>query len=76
MTVAKDPELDINLPPDIYLVTYDKRVESAIQSNPMIRLMSGAEIGLGEGEYLYPGIKIIRLLPHFIIPRGVTIEPG
>ena len=76
MTVAMDPELYLDLPPDIYLVTYDKRHETSILNNPNIQLLSGIDIGLGEGQYLYPGIKIVRLLPHFIIPRGVTIEPG
>ena len=38
MTVATDPDLHLDLPPDIYLVTFDKRHESSILNHPSLQV--------------------------------------
>ena len=76
VTVARDPDLEIDLPPDIYLVTIERQDEAAIKSNPLVEILSGVDLGLGEGEYLYPGISVLRLKPYFLLPAGVTLKPG
>ena len=44
MTVAADPDLHLDLPPDIYLVTFDKRHESSILNHPSLQVYMHAMI--------------------------------
>ena len=71
--VVEDPDVELVLPRDVYLV---KVLDGANRTSHLFEFLTGADIGLSPSTFLHPGIEILRLLPTFVLPVGVLMNPS